>query len=197
MTAPPPLPPRAADTAAAFRAPTTITARAAPAAATSADRQKFAFGDGFADVLNEVAVGQALKDSHVADVKAPTYVAKPAPFDLARPDLTSKLTARKTLERLARDEIRGRRTSRDEDEADAAVARRRVHAAARQRPVRGGRGRRQGGHDGDSKRRGARQCRRAAGRRAAVARADKTGRRLRSLRAGAPLDERRGGPVRV
>ena len=45
-----------------------------------------------ADVLNEVAVGQALKDSHVADVKAPTYVAKPAPFDLARPDLTSKLT---------------------------------------------------------------------------------------------------------
>ena len=103
VTAPPPLPPRAADSAAPFRAPTTITARAAPAAATSADRQKFAFGDGFADVLNEVAVGQALKDSHVADVKAPTYVAKPAPFDLARPDLTSKLTARKTLERLARD----------------------------------------------------------------------------------------------
>ena len=42
--------------------------------------KKAAFGDGFADVLNEVAVaGQALKDSHVADVKAPTYVAKPAP----------------------------------------------------------------------------------------------------------------------
>ena len=100
----PPLPPRApVDTAVAFHAPSRPLVRASPAAATPADRQKYAFKDGFADVLDPTAVGPALRESHVRDARAPAFQPLQDPFDLKRADLNSKMTARKTLERLASD----------------------------------------------------------------------------------------------